>query len=134
MSAHQPNHKQKVGAYGEAIARSIYVKNGFVILANNFVNEKGRPVGEIDFIALRNKELRFVEVKARSSYAYGDPIESITNKKVLRIRKAIGYFFLKFPEFRRLNRHFDAVTIKLSPVDKRIEKIRIYLDVIVDSY
>ena len=50
------------------------------------------PMGEIDVIALDGKTLVFVEVRARSSAAYGTPAETVTRAKQARIIKtALSY-------------------------------------------
>jgi putative endonuclease len=123
-----------LGALGEDIARKIYLKRNFVLVINNFYNLHGKRVGEIDFIVRKNNDIRFVEVKTRTTKSYGDIAESLTEHKLRRIRKAIDYFLLQKPEYQRLNSHFDFVAIELNRFDKRVQRIRIYSDVIVDSY
>jgi putative endonuclease len=54
------------------------------------------PMGEIDIIALDGKALVFVEVRARSSAAYGTPAETVTGAKQARIIKtALAYIKTK---------------------------------------
>ncbi|HOW02158.1 MAG TPA: YraN family protein, partial [Rhodoglobus sp.] len=43
--------------------------------------------GEIDLVARDGGELVFVEVKTRSSVAFGHPLESITPVKLARLRR-----------------------------------------------
>ena len=45
------------------------------------------PQGEIDLVALDGDELVFVEVKTRSSVAFGHPLEAITAAKLARLRR-----------------------------------------------
>lgn len=50
------------------------------------------PMGEIDIIALDGETLVFVEVRARSSAAYGTPAETVGRAKRSRIIKtALAY-------------------------------------------
>jgi putative endonuclease len=123
-----------IGTLGEDIACKIYLKRGFVILVNNFYNQRGKRVGEIDFIVRKDNDIHFVEVKTRSSNRFGDIAESLTAHKLRRIKKALDYFLLQNPQYQGLNSHFDFVAIELNRFDKRVQRIRIYSDVIVDSY
>ena len=43
--------------------------------------------GEVDIVALDGDELVFVEVKTRSSVAFGHPLEAITAVKLARLRR-----------------------------------------------
>lgn len=45
------------------------------------------PQGEIDLVARDGAELVFVEVKTRSSIAFGHPLEAITPSKLARLRR-----------------------------------------------
>ena len=45
------------------------------------------PQGEIDLVARDGAELVFVEVKTRSSVAFGHPLEAITATKLARLRR-----------------------------------------------
>lgn len=45
--------------------------------------------GEIDLIMVAGNELRFVEVKARRNENFGGVVESVTTRKILRLRRAI---------------------------------------------
>ena len=45
------------------------------------------PQGEIDLVARDGGELVFVEVKTRSSVAFGHPLEAITASKLARLRR-----------------------------------------------
>lgn len=43
--------------------------------------------GEIDIVAVDGDETVFIEVKTRSSVAYGHPLEAITAQKLARLRR-----------------------------------------------
>ena len=66
---------------GEKGAQDFLVKKGYKILETNFATK----VGEIDIIATDGESIVFVEVKARKSAEYGEPIEAITPEKVKKI-------------------------------------------------
>ena len=60
------------GKMCEALATSYLKRKGYNIIANNYKN----TIGEIDIIAQWNNTIVFVEVKGRTSRAFGDPFES----------------------------------------------------------
>jgi putative endonuclease len=61
---------------------------GFGILKKNYRT----PFGEIDIIALESDTLCFVEVKTRSTLAFGHPFESVGHRKQKRLIRAAKYF------------------------------------------
>jgi putative endonuclease len=61
--------KIETGSIGENLAAAFLVDQGFRIVARNYRWRRG----EIDLIAQREDWLIFVEVKTRSSNAYGEP-------------------------------------------------------------
>lgn len=62
-----------LGTKGEGIAKAYLEENGYEILDENWVYGKA----EIDLIAYKNGIMIFVEVKARSSVAFGQPEEFV---------------------------------------------------------
>ena len=75
--------KDAVGRYGEAVAADWLVAAGWTLLARNW----RCPDGELDVIARDGRTIVFVEVKTRSSLAFGDPAEAVTPAKAARIRR-----------------------------------------------
>jgi len=70
------NHND-LGKLGESLALSYLVQKGYEILDENWVHGKA----EIDLIAYINRKIIFVEVKARTSTAFGYPEEFVSNAK-----------------------------------------------------
>ena len=66
-----------LGVLGEAIATTYLEQEGFEILELNWRRGKA----EVDIIALYEKILIFVEVKTRSSTAFGRPEEFVSEAK-----------------------------------------------------
>lgn len=56
--------KQTLGQWGENLAASWLVKNGYTIIEQNYTS----PPGEIDIIAKINDVLCFIEVKTRTGH------------------------------------------------------------------
>lgn len=75
--------KDDLGRRGEAIAAQFLMGAGFDIVERNWRCRQG----EIDLVAREGDELVFVEVKTRSSVAFGHPLESITLAKLARLRR-----------------------------------------------
>ena len=75
--------KDALGRRGEEIAARYLASRGLAIVERNW----RCPQGEIDLIARDGGELVFVEVKTRSSVAFGHPLESITPAKLARLRR-----------------------------------------------
>lgn len=75
--------KDAVGQYGEDLAVDVLQNAGLQVLERNW----RRPEGEIDIIALDGPVVVFVEVKTRSTPAFGDPAEAVTALKAARIHR-----------------------------------------------
>ena len=58
---------QNSGKLAEFIARLYFRIKGYKIISKNHKSALKMPAGEVDFIALKNKTLVFVEVKALPS-------------------------------------------------------------------
>lgn len=96
------------GNLGEAIAKDYLESKGFKILQSQYFAR----VGEIDIVAERGGRIHFVEVKARSSGAFGHPEEAVTPRKAERIRKAVG-LYLERNKITHENYQIDLVAIDL---------------------
>lgn len=80
----------ELGQLGERVAKEYLVSIGYRILAANWTH--GRA--EIDLIASIGKSIVFVEVKTRSSTAFGEPEDFVTwSKQRLLQRAAEGYLY-----------------------------------------
>ncbi len=79
-----------VGNKGERIAVKWLVDKGYTILTTNYFS----PYGEIDIIAKKDEIIYFVEVKTRLNTTFGNPIDSLTKTKQMRIQKTV-YIYLE---------------------------------------
>lgn len=68
---------QRLGNWGEEVARIFLVEQGYEIVGRNVET----PYGEIDLVALKDGFTVFVEVKSRSSFSLGPPEISVTPRK-----------------------------------------------------
>jgi len=104
-------YKKTFGADGESIASEFLESNGFTIIEKNFFVGKS---GEIDIIAVKDKLLLFVEVKARSSEKYGGGIYSITDDKKRKLRSSAKLFLLRNSKYNspEYTIRFDLLIVK----------------------
>jgi putative endonuclease len=103
--------KDAVGRFGEQQAVGHLEAAGLEILARNWRCREG----ELDIVARDGTQLVFVEVKTRSSRAYGAPAEAVDRAKSARIRQlALRWILaqreLGAPEFWSVLR-FDVVSV-----------------------
>ena len=112
--------RQEIGKLGEKLALRHLKKRGYRILDRNFRCRRG----EIDIVATQKDYLVFVEVRTKTTAAFGTPEESITQtKKDHLIAAALTYIseHQKLPPLWRI----DVVAIELDQKgkSKRIEII-----------
>lgn len=85
--AHERSRKftnRSLGAFGEQVVVDYLIHRGSEIVDRNWRIKEG----EIDIVAKQmDGIIAFVEVKTRSSLAYGHPLESITREKAHRLQK-----------------------------------------------
>ena len=74
---------RQVGIDGETLVSSYLQAQGAKILARNWRIREG----EIDIVAKLHETLLFVEVKSRSSSAFGHPLEAIDRAKAHRLQR-----------------------------------------------
>ena len=80
----RPGPKQRTGAFGESKAAEFIEKRGDEILDRNWRIREG----EVDLISLSADGIfHFIEVKTRSSLAFGHPFEAINRDKAHRMQR-----------------------------------------------
>ena len=84
-------NRQLVGKRGEDLVCRHLKKAGYRILERNF---RAR-FGEVDIIALKKGHIAFVEVKTRSTDAFGSPAESVGYKKQKSLILAAKEYMMK---------------------------------------
>jgi putative endonuclease len=85
----KPGPKQRTGAFGEEVTVRYVTERGDEILDRNWRIREG----EIDLISLSADGIfHFIEVKTRSSLAFGHPFEAINRDKAHRMQRlALGW-------------------------------------------
>jgi len=85
---------QAIGRWGESFAAEYLTRRGYTILERN----ARTAYGEIDIVATQSEVAVFVEVKTRTSTAYGYPEESITPKKRAHLIASAQAYLQTHPE------------------------------------
>ena len=107
--------KDELGRRGENLAASHLIATGYEVVERNWRCR----LGEIDIIATKDDELVFVEVKTRSSVAYGHPLEAITVRKLARLRQLARAWVEAHPG-RHARIRIDAIAI-IAPTHGLVE-------------
>lgn len=98
--------RRELGARGEAAAKAALRRRGYRILVENF----RCPLGEIDLIAEQGRVLVFIEVKARTTPAFGPPQGAVGFRKQRQIAR-VAEFYLAGAGHRPVACRFDVVAV-----------------------
>jgi putative endonuclease len=123
----------ELGAWGEQMAAAHLARNGYRLVATNFVAPLGysrndRPItGEIDIVAydesVRPFVLAFIEVKTRTSAEFAAPEAAVDLRKQRQIVRTA-------PIYRRLMKveneayRYDVVSIVIAPQNEPVIVVR----------
>lgn len=102
-------NKRAKGRTGEQIALLALKEEGYAIVETNFWTR----YGEIDIIADDGGVLCFIEVKARSSRAFGTPLDSITTRKRATMTTVAAAYIERHGGGER-DMRFDIVSVDLT--------------------
>ncbi|MBO5927577.1 MAG: YraN family protein [Clostridia bacterium] len=100
-------YKKFLGRVGENKAAEYLIKLGYRVIAKNFKTH----LGEIDIVVLDGETVVFVEVKTRSTDAFGLPSEAVNFKKREKYFKVSEQFLIKNKLLEKQVR-FDVVEIQ----------------------
>jgi putative endonuclease len=113
------NSFQIFGKNSESLAVVYLKRQGYRILEQNYRTR----IGEIDIIARDNETIAFVEVKSRSSAAFGNPKYAVTFQKQRKISK-VALQYLKSTRQSHVRARFDVVSIFSNSGQDSIELIK----------
>ncbi len=82
---------KEIGDYGEKMAKGYLLKKGYEILETNFRFRRT----EVDIIARLGETIVFVEVKVRSSDAFGRPEDAVDSRKQSLLLAAANQYLLE---------------------------------------
>jgi len=113
--------RRALGKLGEAAAAAYLQRNGVRILAANFAC----AAGEIDLIGREREALLFVEVKTRTSEAFGPPHLAVHQRKQRQIVR-VAQWFLAERRMPETACRFDVVAVTFPPGEEtpRIHWVR----------
>lgn len=99
-----------VGREGERLGARFLRREGMKVLHRNFRAKGG---GEVDLVCRDGEVLVFVEIKTRTSQAFGRPAEAVSKEKQrLVIRGAVEW--LRLLDFPEIAFRFDVVEVTLA--------------------
>jgi putative endonuclease len=77
-----------LGRRGEAVAEAFLARRGYRVVSRRFLARRG----EIDLVCRRGDRLVMVEVKTRTSDAFGAPAEAVGERKRRALRAAAAEY------------------------------------------
>jgi len=113
-------HNQKIGLFGERLAREYLKKKGYEIIGSNI--RAGRK--EIDIVAAKNRNLVFVEVKTRVSSKFGEAEDSVFGEKTKNLRQAASFYLRqigKKPKYDDVRLDLIAININRAAKSAKIK-------------
>ncbi len=113
------NAKQRLGKEGERIAEEYLKKKGYTLVERNYRCR----TGEVDLIVLDRRVVVFVEVKTRSDYRFGTPLEAVAARKQQKMIRA-AQFFLHEKKLHQRDARFDVVGISWPGENPVVEHIK----------
>ncbi len=105
--------RQSLGAWGEAVAAGYLSERGYLILERNFRT----PYGEVDLVVQKDEQIIFVEVKTRTSDAFGLPEQAITPRKQGHLIDSAQAYLQLHPELK-CDWRVDVIAIRKLPGDR----------------
>lgn len=113
-----PTGPHELGLLGERIAARWLVAKGWQLRTTRF--RSGHR--DIDLVAERNGVVAFVEVKARRSGQFGDPIEAVNWRKQRELRRSAQVWIDRFGQFG-VSYRFDVIGVLIGDNRIRIHHI-----------
>jgi len=95
------------GNNAETLAEEHLIKQGLLAIECNYRCK----AGEFDLLMQDADTLVFIEVRYRSNPFFGTASESITPRKIQRIRKTAEHFLLTHRQYAHLFMRFDVIAI-----------------------
>jgi putative endonuclease len=107
MDTQKKSRKNQLGRWGEEHAAKYLEEKSYEILDRNVRT----PYGEIDLVAQNTGGLVFVEVKTRSSGAFGNPEEAVTASKLTHMIESAECFLQDRPDLQQ-DWQIDVIAIR----------------------
>jgi putative endonuclease len=104
----------RLGLSAESRAALLLIAKGFRIVARRWKT----PVGEVDIVARRRRELVFVEVKARNTLDAA--AESVTERGKQRIVAAAEFWLASHPDDAQSFIRFDVILVAPGKIPRHV--------------
>lgn len=111
--------RQKIGKIGEEAAAWHLKEQGYEIIESNYRS----PLGEIDLVARDKGVTVLVEVRTRTSHAYGSPEESITADKARRLKR-MAHSYLQTNHLSAAPSRIDLVAVMVDRETRQVKNIK----------
>ncbi len=110
-----------LGKDGERAAKKYFESLGYEFVAENYRYNRA----ETDLICKdeSKKRLIFIEVKTRRTKTFGEPEESVTEKKQQQILKSAEGFLMTHTEYDDYEKRFDVMAIMIEDGKEKINHI-----------
>jgi putative endonuclease len=109
-------YRQKIGKLGEGLAIRYLKKKGYEIIAQNIFYRSG----EIDILAKIKRKYYFIEVKTRTSNAFGYPEEGLNDGKLDKIYQTVEKYLLEHSKIK--DWQVDCLSVELN-INEKLAKI-----------
>ncbi|NQT49673.1 YraN family protein [Candidatus Kuenenbacteria bacterium] len=106
-------YKKKLGQWGEELALKFFEEKDHILIEKNWRANLQKNVGEIDLIFTKNKDLVFVEVKTRTTNAFGYGEQAVNYSKKQKISKTINHFRTSNEKYDDFFPRFDILVIEI---------------------
>ncbi len=110
-----------LGKDGEAIAKKYFESLDYEFVAENY--RYSRAETDLIFKDESKKLLVFIEVKTRRTKTFGEPEESVTEKKQEQILKSAEGFLMTHTEYDDYEKRFDVMAIMIEDGKEKINHI-----------
>ncbi|MEW6264717.1 MAG: YraN family protein [Thermodesulfobacteriota bacterium] len=127
MAGEDSEGRRDIGRRGEEAAAVFLRQRGLKILERNFRTR----YGEIDLICLDGPRVVFVEVKTRTSHAFGPGSEAVNRVKQRRLSKAAQHYLLS-RRWQDKPARFDVLSINLVRGEPHLEYLMDAFDLVSD--
>lgn len=115
----QTTDRKGLGDAGEQAAVGFLERSGYRVVARNF----RCAYGEVDVVAERDGLLCFVEVRTRSTAAWGDPSHTVSWAKQRKVAKAALHYLFERADAQDRMVRFDVISVVGRGPDASVEHI-----------
>jgi putative endonuclease len=109
-----------LGQAGEDLVAEHYKAQGYKLLERNYIFPKGKQVGELDLVFVKDQELIFVEVKARTSNQFGTPFEAVDFYKQQKLVKMAKLYLKTKLQFQDYNYRIDVAAVDIDNLENPV--------------